>query len=123
MSFVIQSLKQKAVLWAFSAYEADGTPKVVTGVEIPVRWEFKTQDVIDSQGRTIRSDAFAMLDRDVVVHSLMWLGASADLPADLADITDVYEVFSFRKIPTIKGTHYQRTAILIRYKDSLPTIV
>ena len=123
MSFVIRNLNQKAVLWAQSGYSGDGTPKVITGVEIPVRWEFRTQDVIDSQGRTIRADVRVMLDRVVSVHSLMWLGGEAGLPADLADITDVYEVFSFKEIPTIKGDAYQRTAVLIRYRDGLPTIV
>lgn len=124
MSFVTRNLNQSAVMWAVStAYAADGTQKVSAGTQIPVRWEYRNEDILDPSGNSIRSDVKVMLDRAVSVHSLLWLGELIELPTDLSTLTDLFEVISLRSTPTLKATSTQFTAFLIRYQKSLPTIV
>jgi hypothetical protein len=114
------ALKQKAVLWAFSTYDANGDPVVSAAEELSVRWEQRKTESIDAQGAPIALNAKADVDQDVTAGSIMWLGELRDLPTSP---TDLHEVVDFNKIPDIKGREFKRTATLRKWKGTLPSIV
>ena len=114
------SRRQKATLWAAGTESTSiGRKKVLPSVEISVRWEDKEQDALNAEGETIRVDSLVVVDRDVAVGSLMWLGEKADWTTSAGNLR---EVLSFSKVPNIKGTRFRRTVGLIRYSDDLPPI-
>ena len=119
--FETTSRNQKAVLYASSAapLTSIGQKKVDAAVELDVRWEEGQSDALDANGEKIRVDALVVVDRDITIGSLMWLGAKDDLPSP---VTDLKEVVAFAKIPNEKGTTFRRTVGLIRYSNSLPPI-
>jgi len=112
--------KQKATYWAAgTTYTDTGQLKITASIEISVRWEDKEQEALDGQGNTIRMDAVVVVDRDIGVGSLMWLGEKADW---IAATGGLYEVVSFSKVPNLKGTRFRRVVGLIRYSESLPPL-
>lgn len=114
------SRKQKAVLWpAGTDSTSTGRKKVLANTEIKVRWEDREQDALNVEGETIRVDATAVVDRDIEVGSLMWLGAKADWTALTGNLK---EVVSIGKIPNLKSTRFRRVVGLVRYSDDLPPI-
>jgi len=115
-----QGLHQKAVLWAYASRDAHGSPQVSAGVELDVRWEFAKRSSQDAQGGTEPYDATVFVKQVIVAESIMCLGKLADLPATKSNL---YRVASCEEIPDIKGRKTQRTVLLNRYGNTLPTIV
>jgi len=111
--------KQKATYWpSGTTYTDTGQLKVQAAIEIDVRWEDRQQEALDGDGNTIRVDAVVVVDRNIAVGSMMWLGEKADW----ADGEQLNEVVSFDKVPNLKATRYRRVVGLIRYSDSLPPL-
>lgn len=119
MSFRRQQLNQKAVVWAQSGYDATGEPIVSSGSEVSCRWEDRQDEILGEDATPIAFDATVLLDQDVAVDSLMWLGELANVPDP---VTDLHIVVKFNKVPDIKGRKFTRTAHLVKYRDSLPTV-
>lgn len=118
--FETTSRHQKAVLYASSTgHTSQGQKKVSAAVELDVRWEEGQSDALNERGETIRVDATVVVDRDITIGSLMWLGAKDDLPSP---VTSLKEVVTFSKIPGLKSQVFRRIVGLIRYSDSLPPI-
>jgi len=114
------SRHQKATYWAAGTETTDdGRKKVLAATEITVRWNNKQSDAIAPEGELIRVDATVVVDRDVEIGSLMWLGEKADWSASVGGLN---EVVTFSKVPNVKGTRYRRVVGLVRYSDSLPPI-
>jgi len=115
------SRRRKAVLYASddAPLTSIGQKKVAAAVELDVRWEEKQTDALNARGETIKVDVTVVVNQDITVGSLMWLGAKDDLPSP---VTDLKEVVSFSKTPNIKGTKFRRVVGLIRYSNSLPPI-
>ena len=114
------SRRQKATYWAAGTTSTSaGQKKVQASIEIKVRWEDKEQDALNAQGETIRVDAVAVVNRDIEVGSIMWLGAKRDWTTATGNLK---KVISFSKIPNIKGTRFRRVVGLERFSESLPTI-
>lgn len=114
------SRRQDATLWpAGTESTSISRKKVLANIAIKVRWEDKKQDALDASGETIKVDALAVVDRDIAIGSLMWLGKRANWTAATGDLK---EVVSFSKIPNLKGTRFRRVVGLIRYSDDLPPI-
>lgn len=113
---------QKALYWAKSTYDNYGQPVLEeTAAELDVRWENVNKDVLDSQGNTISADAVVVVDRDIEVGSVMWLGCLADVEGtSLIPESQLREVVSFSSVPDIKGRYYRRVAYLKRLHDTLP---
>lgn len=112
--------RQYAVLWAAgTTYTEIGRKKVQRAVQVEVRWEEKQTDAMNAHGESIRIDATVVVDQDVEIGSLMWLGELADWTSSSGDI---YEVVSFSKVPNLKQTRLRRVVGLVRYSDSLPSI-
>lgn len=117
MSQETTSRHQKAVLWAANGFDDYGEPKVDAAVEIDVRWEEKLQEAVDPNGNTVAVDAVAVVNQDIVVGSIMWLGKKDDLATPPVDLK---QVMAFNKIPDVKGRVFRRTVDLVRYSNELP---
>jgi hypothetical protein len=114
------SRRQDATLWAAGTETTSiGRKKVLASVAVEVRWEDREQDALNAEGETIRVDALAVVDRDIAIGSLMWLGKRANWTATIGDLK---EVVTFSKVPNLKGTRLRRVVGLIRYSDDLPPI-
>lgn len=113
------SRHQKAVLWVANGFDDYGEPKVDAAVEIDVRWEERLQEAVDSNGNTIAVDAVVVVNQDVIVGSIMWLGEKEDLATPPVSLK---QVMTFNKIPDIKGRNFRRTVGLIRYSNKLPAL-
>ena len=113
-------LKQKATYWAAGATSTStGKKKVAAAVEIDCRWEDGQSDALNGSGEAIRLDATVVVDRDVAVGSLFWLGEKADWSASVGGL---YEAVTFSDTPDIRGKHFRKVVGLIRYNDKLPPI-
>lgn len=114
------SRRQDATLWAAGTESTSiGRKKVLANIAVKVRWEDREQDALDASGETIRVDALAVVDRDVAIGSLMWLGKRANWTAATGDLK---EVVTFSKVPNLKGTRFRRVVGLIRYSEDLPPV-
>lgn len=78
-------------------------------VEIKCRWEEKMVEFRDRTGATRISQAVVLVDRDMSVGDLLWLGAIADAP--VAPTTTTYEILNYGKVPEVKGRKFVRTAM------------
>jgi hypothetical protein len=107
-----RSLTQRAVWWAFDRTDRYGDPVYVPGEEIPVRWEDRKSQAIDSQGNKINVDATVGTNKLLAVNDLLWLGKLKDMPAQP---TLVREVVSVEVIPDIKGRFNQYTILCRNY--------
>lgn len=114
------SVHQDAVLWEFDSYGNNGYPQVKSPIQIKVRWATTTEEFNDPKRGPILSDAKIVCLQDIPVNSILWLGKQQDLPSPLADL---YELRSFIKIPNVKATNFRRVGILVKYGDTLPTVV
>ena len=114
----VKDLNQKAVLWVANGNDTDGEIKVDAKVEINVRWEDNLSSV-GGQGSSIAIAATVVVDRDIAVNDIMWLGALRDVPATP---TNLRQVADFQKIPNVKGRNYRRTVSLVKYSNELPTL-
>lgn len=113
---------QKAVLWAAgvaNGVDDYGEQKVSAAAELDVRWEERRQEALDPNGETIAVDAVAVVDQDIVVGSIMWLGDIDDVATPPVDLK---QVVAFNKIPDVKGGRFRQTVGLIRFSNKLPTL-
>jgi hypothetical protein len=127
-------LDQTAILWPVSDYDpeqprqdADGELLVGEPVEIKVRWvDQRTEAVSFVNGASVAFDSKAIVDRDVTVGSLLWLGSFADwygtgTGGDSGDLRGkIMQVARYRKTPDAKGRTFRRIVNMIRYRDRLP---
>lgn len=113
---------QDAVLWAKSDDDRYGAPKVSAGTALRVRWEEKKSEMLDAQGETVAIDAQVVVDRDVTVGGIMWLGKLSSL-GGASPTSNIYQVAAFDKVPDIDGIYFRRTVGLKRFGDNMPTIV
>lgn len=115
-------LEQKALLWAASATEVNdkGQRKISAAVEMDVRWENMQIEGPDGQGNIVSITAKVVVDRDIAIGSIMWLGT---LETVASPPVDLKKVVNFSSIPDIKGQNYRRTVSLTRFSNTLPTLV
>lgn len=114
---------QKAVLWVRMGYDRNGQPVVSAHpIEINVRWDDTYRQVASPKGTPTVIEAVAVVDRDIPIGSLMWLGTLASLPGTGSSPTqDVMEVHSFNGIPDLKNRVEYREVNLKRFKNVLGT--
>lgn len=108
------SLPQKAVLWPANGYDRHGEPQRGSAVEISVRWESSKVTTSGAKDEPTAKPITVFVDQDITEQSTMWLGELADLPAGTADLSDLFIVMSFRKVPDLKGRNYTRSVTLMR---------
>jgi len=122
MPYTLNLRNQKAVLWLWDGTSVDdyGKAKPAVAIEISVRWEEVNKEVTDSEGLTIGIASQVVVDRDIPIGSLLWLGAIADIASPPVNIRQVVMV---NKAQNFNGREIRRTVLLKKYSDSLPTLV
>lgn len=113
---------QKAVIWPALGYDTDGRVKVGAPEEITVRWVTHRGEATDGLGHTISLDARVVVNQEVRVGSVMWLGCLADWvgTGSGGDDSELHRVVRFNHTKDIKGRAIRRTCDLRRESDSLP---
>lgn len=111
---------QEAVLWEANGYDDHGNPTVASPVAVMLRCNLGRTQSFDSKGNPIAIDGEAIIDRESVVGSILWLGSIADVPTTP---TGLLRVVGYKAVPDIKNRKVQRTASLVRHSDKLPTVV
>ena len=115
-----QGRHQRAVLWEAADLDNYAKPTISEAVEILVKWNEQRQESLDAQGNTIAIDATAVVGRHIEVDSIMKLGTIEDLGEAP---TGLMMVSTYSETRDIKGRGIFRSVGLIRYGDTLPTIV
>ncbi len=110
---------QKAVLWEASGTDDYGEVTLDAAAEVTVRWTERQREGVDSQGNTIAIDASAVVDQQIAVGSIMWLGELVDLPAIP---TNLKQVVNYGSVPDVKGREFWRTVLMIKYGNTLPVL-
>jgi len=116
----VMERNQKTVLWAYVSRDEYGSPTVSSAVEIDVRWEVTNGLLMDPLGKPVAYDAWVVVGQEVSIGSIMWLGCLDDLPTTP---TNLFTVVGNVAIPDIKNREVFRPILLVRYSDTLPTIV
>jgi len=101
-------LKQKAVYWAPTGFDASGKPEYGSPVEINCRWEDVAKEFIGTDGTTQISRSIVYTDRDVLLGGVLLQG---ELDSG-SDVNDGTEIKGFDKIPNLRVTEYARMAYL-----------
>lgn len=115
---------QKAVLWRArdGRFDSDGQVILEYPVQIQVRWEEVTGEIVQSLTGTYQVDAKVVVGYDVPVGSVLWKGSLKELPSPSSRITDLKQVVSFRKTPDLKRRHFRRVVKVARYSDTVPLV-
>jgi hypothetical protein len=113
---------QYAVMWVPSGYSQTGDKTVSEGTELAVRWEDNVSSRRPDKGDEIEFDARIVINQDITVGSLFWLGKESELPDPVTEVTRLFEVVEFRKTPDVKGRNYRRVCYLKKWSNTLPTI-
>ena len=123
MPLETDELNQKAVLRASdgSSYDDYGEKKIGIATEINVRWKQGRSTTIDVLGNTVALDSKAIVDREVKVGSVMWLGELECLP--VSGSIDWREVVDYSEIPDIKGEEVRRLVSLQKYSLETPASI
>jgi len=120
MGIIKKARKQKAVYWALASaaggeydYTPDGQPRYTSAVQIDCRWDDVNEEFIDAQGTKHISKSEVMVDRDVDLGGVLWLGLLADcqklVPFNNAGAS---EILRFDNIPNLKATEFLKIAYL-----------
>ena len=109
---------QVAVLWAWSSNDIDDV-KVSAGVEIDVRWQWKYQETRAPDGSVVETVASVVVDADLTIGGIMWLGRLADF---VDGASDLYQIVQKKETPDLKNRATRRKVFLTRYRQTLPTI-
>lgn len=112
--------KQKAVYWAASNTDDYSAPLLAAPIELLVRWVESQQEGMDPQGNPVGNTITVVVDREIAIGSIMWLGAEADLPGSP---TNLKQVIGRSRTPDVKGRSIYWDLALAKYSNSLPTLV
>ena len=99
-----------------------GHYKVDDPVQVDVRWEDTEREIQDGQGGTIAIAAEVVVDQEVEIGSLFYLGTllayNALIAAEMAFYR--YRAAQYKSIPDVKGRHPRRTLMLTKESKQLP---
>lgn len=114
MSLISRVRKQKAVYWAPGKNSNFGQPVVNDPVQIDCRWVDVQEEFVDAQGRTVLSKASVMVDRDVQVGGMLWLGELKNLTSQTVPTknTNCFEIRAFANVPNFRATEFLKVATL-----------
>lgn len=113
-------LHQKALLWVWLRDDEYARPVVDEVIEIEVRWEFRQEKMVTTDGRVVSVDAIVVVDRDIPMGSVMWLGEMVDWVGTGTGTQDneLMQVVIKGNIPDLKNRHNRRTVGLIRFRNT-----
>lgn len=113
---------QTAVLWSKIGDDDYGEPLRDDPEEINVRWVQRRTASLDANGNTISLDATVVVNQEIVVGSLLWLGALSSWTGtgSAGDDTELMIVATYNETPDLKNREIRRMVGLRRFRDSLP---
>lgn len=104
---LIKRCKQIAVYWANPTPDGYGGKTFTDGVEIFVRWEDINEEITDSKGDQIISNAKVFTLQDVDEGGYLYLGELSGLDTDTVSpitVENAYEIAKFEKLPALNKT-------------------
>lgn len=117
-------LRDDAVLWELSGYDAYAAPTLLAPVGIKCRWVEGIRVVKDALGNTITLTAQVVVARSIPNHSVMWRGTLAELdvsglpPAGSTLVT----VEAYNATKDIKSRETRRSVDVSTYSGTLPAL-
>jgi hypothetical protein len=115
---------QKAIYWPATATRNRYGQQIVSVTlrkELQVRWDDMTLKENLSPDSTKKTrTATVIVDRELAMRSLMWLGSEDDLPAGGIPTSDLLEITEDLSDQDIKGRVTKWAYGLSRYTDTLP---
>jgi len=110
----VKAMNQKAVYWAPAGPNEFGKPTWENPVEIDCRWTDKQEEFIDPNGEQQMSRAKLIVDRDILVQGVLWLGLLINVvdSDDPKNNDGAWEILLYSKLPDKKGTRFLRQAYL-----------
>jgi hypothetical protein len=88
---------------------------------IKVRWCWEKKESMNAKGEPVTIEAHAVVDRLVVVGSIMWLGKLANYVGTGGDAVEFMQVVDYQQATDIKNRDTRRLVQLMRYRGVLPT--
>ena len=110
----VRTMKQKGVYWELDALDEFGKPTWKEPIEIDLRWEDAEEEIINPNGERVMSRAQLIVDRDLTIKGVLWLGELDDIgSSDNPKSNDgAWEIIQYLKTPDFKGRKYLREAYL-----------
>lgn len=106
--FIQKVCVQTAVYWGSPTNDGFGGFTFAAPIEIPVRWEDKTQIVATMDGQEVTSDTEVLVTIDLEYNGYLYLGLLEDLTDDEQEnpmlVSGAKPIISISKIPMIKST-------------------
>lgn len=116
--------KQVLTVWMSTGVGSNddyGNPTIEDPVQLEVRWQYVDRDTIDNKGDPVKIVAEAVVDRDVPMYSIIWLGElSAWYGTGSGNAAELLQVMETRKAMDIKGRHTRRVLAMRHYGSSIP---
>lgn len=115
--------EQDAVLFAYLGQDRYGEPRVDSGTEIKVRYNTMRRKVLDPDGKTITLDGSAVVNQEVAVNSLLFIGTLSEwvgTGSSLAD-NELLQVKTYNDTPDIKNRASFKELGLMRFRNTMPT--
>ncbi len=110
MSYITRNLKQNETYWSPGTNDGFGGRNFGSPTALKGRWEDTIELFVDVSGNEVTSLAKVYLAVDVENKGYLFLGTSTG--ADPTSVSDAREIRSFKKIPNLKGTLFERLAML-----------
>jgi len=110
----VKTMKATAVYWSQAGLSVFGKPTWNEPVEIACRWEDAKEEFINPNGEVQVSNAKLIVDRDLVVKGVIWMGELDDVfdTDEPKNNEGAWEIIHFKKTPSFKGNKYLREVYL-----------
>lgn len=110
-----------AVLWLLTGKDRFNEPTRGNPCAIKVNWGPDKRSVRLPDGTSLVIEGTAIVDREIPVGSLIWLGPitewnEGNVPAD----NPIMEVKGYKEDSDLKGRHVLRTVTLAKFHRTLP---
>ena len=110
MTFLTTFHRQTATWWRLISIDGFGNPTFDIPAQIKVRWEDKTEYIINADGVSIPSRSRIFLGQTVSVGDYLSLGIRT--ATDPRSVYGAYRVLDYRAIPDLNAVNYEHRALL-----------
>ena len=111
-SFVTRRRHQNLIYFPWIQDDIEGRAKVDPGKDMKVRSEDSLTEVLDTTSSNIARQTTIVVDRKIIVRSIVCLGTLASPQLDY-----VGQVIDYREFPTIKGRYKRREIVVMKYNN------
>jgi len=110
----VRAMRQRCVYWAPSTLDDFGKPTWHTPVEIDCRWTDEIEEFINPLGERELSRAKLIVDRDLEIKGVVWLGELVDVVDAIVpkNNPNAWEILQTKKTPNFRGNKYLRQVYL-----------